>query len=425
MAHFGILCPPSHGHLNPCIVLGKELKNRMNSVTFFNVIDCKEKVENAGLNFSVIGEECYQKGAIHSLCSSLGQSSEYEILMNWNNFFLNLAQNTVEELKNIIIDSKVDILIIDQIDIIGGTIADYLNIPFITVCNALHTNAEPSVPPPFTSLAYDNSEFGKKFNKCVIGHVQQYFKPVRDFINTYRAKWSLPLFEGGQNPFYSSSLAQITQVPEILDFPRTELEPHFHYTAPFRDELEEDKIDFPYHLLDGRPIIYISLGTLVNHRKEIFNAIAEGCLKFDYQLIIVTTTQSVDNFLDLPGNPLLLQFVPQNKVLKMAKLLITHAGANTVLDAVLNAVPIIAIPISLDQPGCAERIKWHKIGEVIPIKLLSAEKVEEAVSKVLASSEYQKNINKMQAAIMHKNGTIEACDIIEEVAESVLELNSV
>jgi zeaxanthin glucosyltransferase len=419
MTHFGILCPPTQGHLNPNIILGKELKKRGNKITFLNVTDCKEKVEKAGLSFITVGSETFPKGSLDTLYTTLGQAPEHKMIVSWNEFYLKLAESTAPEIIETIRTLDIDMLIIDQIDILGGSIAEFLDIPFINVCNTLPTNFEKSIPSQFTNLQYDNSEFGLKVNEWTYSNIQNYFIPIRNFINEYRSNWGLPLFEGHNNQFYSSSLAQIAQIPKALDFPRKELEQCFHYTAPFRDDAAEEKSDFPYHLLDGRPIIYASLGTLVNHKNDIFKAIAEACYHFDYQLIMAVS-QSVDDFKNLPGNPLVMKFVPQNEILKITNLLITHAGVNTVLDAITNGVPMIAIPITFDQPGCAERVRWNKIGEVVPLKQVSAEKIKNAILKVTQTPEYRQNIKMMQSEILQIDGKEEACNIIEEIAESVL-----
>ena len=421
MAHFGILCPPSQGHINPSIILGKELRRRGHTITFLNIIDCKDKIESAGFNFETIGLGTFPKGSMDLLYAKLGQSSEHQMVLYWNEFCLKLAEITTQEIIETIQGMDVDILIVDQIDIIGGSIAEFLEIPFITICYGLLTFCEKSVPSPFTNLPYDNSEVGIKVNEWMLPYVQKSFEPMRTFINIHRSNWGLPPFEATHNPFYSSSLAQISQFPKALDFPREKLDKCFHYTGPFIDHAPEDDIDFPYHLLDGRPIIYTSLGTLVNQKKEMFSKIAEACKNFNYQLIMVTTTQPVDDFLDLPGNPLVLRYVPQNKILKLAKLIITHGGVNTLLDAIMNSVPIITIPITFDQPGCAERVRWHKIGEVIPLKQVSPEKISEAILKIIRNPEYLQNVKAMKASISQIDGTIEACNIIENVAESVLE----
>ena len=48
----------------------------------------------------------------------------------------------------------VDALLVDQTEPAGATIAEYWDLPFVTICNALALNREPSVPPPFMDWDY-------------------------------------------------------------------------------------------------------------------------------------------------------------------------------------------------------------------------------------------------------------------------------
>ena len=60
------------------------------------------------------------------------------------------------------------------------------------------------------------------------------------------------------------ALAQITQLPQCLDFPRSSFPSNFYYTGPFANRAARPHVDFPWDRLDGRPIIYASLGTTRN-----------------------------------------------------------------------------------------------------------------------------------------------------------------
>ena len=59
-------------------------------------------------------------------------------------------------------------------------------------------------------------------------------------------------------------LAQICQFPEGFDFPRRELPGCFHYVGPLHDAADRPQVPFPYDRLDGRPLVYASLGTIQN-----------------------------------------------------------------------------------------------------------------------------------------------------------------
>jgi zeaxanthin glucosyltransferase len=58
---------------------------------------------------------------------------------------------------------------------------------------------------------------------------------------------------------------------------------------------------------------------------------------------------------------------PQIELLKRAPLCITRAGLNTVLEALAQGVPIVAIPIGFDQPGVAARVAYHGVGEFVEV----------------------------------------------------------
>ena len=65
----------------------------------------------------------------------------------------------------------------------------------------------------------------------------------------------------------------------------------------------------------------------------------------------------------LPGSPLAVRYAPQEELLARAQLTLTHAGLNTVLDSLTHGVPMVAVPITYEQPAIARRVEWHGCGE--------------------------------------------------------------
>ena len=110
-------------------------------------------------------------------------------------------------------------------------------------------------------------------------------------------------------------------------------------------------VAFPWDHLDGRPLIYASLGTLQNGSEAIFRTITDACAGLGAQLLI-----SLGGGLDparlgkLAGDPLVVRVAPQLEILKRAALVITHAGLNTVLESLSEGVPLVAVPLGNDQP---------------------------------------------------------------------------
>ena len=179
------------------------------------------------------------------------------------------------------------------------------------------------------------------------------------------------------------------------------------------------EIDFPWEQLDGRPLIYASMGTTRNAQARVLHMIAEACRTIDAQLVVSLGGRFDQEKLGrLAGNPLVFNFVPQLEILKRASLVITHAGPNTVFETLMEGKPMVAIPIAHDQPAIAARIARLGTAEVLPIMHLSSEKIARAVEKTLKSPSYREAALKIQRTLRSLNGVQRAADIIEQSLDS-------
>ena len=98
--------------------------------------------------------------------------------------------------------------------------------------------------------------------------------PVFKVVNQQRRAWGLPTLKRSTDAL--SKLAQIAQLPEALEFDVPGKPAILHYTGPFVDARQRPAVEFPWERLDGRPLIYASLGTMQNGSEAIFRTIAEG-----------------------------------------------------------------------------------------------------------------------------------------------------
>jgi UDP:flavonoid glycosyltransferase YjiC (YdhE family) len=151
-------------------------------------------------------------------------------------------------------------------------------------------------------------------------------------------------------------------------------------------------ISFPFEKLTGQRLIYASLGTLQNRKWEIFQTIAEACLGNDAQIVISLGNPNIQDFaLDLPGSP---------------------------LAALSSGVPLVAIPITNEQPGIASRIARTGAGEVVPLKRLNVPRLRDAIRLVLAEDSYKQNALRLQNTIRQAGGVTRAADIIEQAVST-------
>lgn len=410
MTHFGLICLPGSGHLNPMTTLGYELKKRGHQVTLFGIPDAKSKTLAAGLEFCEVGSQQLPIGTMAEYSAQIGVRSGLAALRYNINFFTQEAKVLFEEMPKAIQAAQVEMLLVDQASPTGGTIAEYLDIPFITVCCCLMFNQESKIPPVISSWQYNPAGWAKLRNRLGNRVFNRFSKPARDVVIEYRQQWNLP-------PRYSSSkLAQICQQPAEFEFPRENLPSCFHFTGPYNNPISREPAPFPWEKLTGQPLIYASMGTVQNRLIRVFQTIAAACADLDAQLIIsLGGSAKPDALPKLVGSPLVVEYAPQLELLSKSALTITHAGLNTTLESLSNGVPMVAIPIANDQPAVAARIKWTGTGEAIPLNKLTTRKLQKAVKQVLTEDSYKKNALRLQMAIRQAGGVSRAADIIEQV----------
>ncbi len=366
MTHFGLICPASTGHLNTMIPLGKELQKRGHHVTFIGMLDAKPRILAAGLEFRAIGESEFPSGAIAQCLTDLGKLSGLAATKYTINLLKESAVVILRDAPTAIKQAGVEALLIDQVSPGGAAVAESLDIPFVTVCSAVAVNREESVPPHFTNWRYNPAWWARLRNQTGYELLKRMTKPVKEVIAEYRREWNLPIPSVSTDRF--SQLAQISQQPAELEFPRQHLPQWFHFTGPYHSPVGRDAVDFPYEKLTGQPLIYASLGTVQNRLQYVFRDIAQACEGLDVQFVMsLGGSLEPEALPKLPGEPLVVKYVPQLELLKKTTFMITHAGMNTTLECLTNGVPMVAIPIANDQPGIAARIAWAGAGEVVSL----------------------------------------------------------
>jgi MGT family glycosyltransferase len=164
------------------------------------------------------------------------------------------------------------------------------------------------------------------------------------------------------------------------------------------------------------PLIYASLGTLVNGLSHVYKAILQAVAKLpDVQLVLSVGKNINSNELGpIPLNTSVVTSAPQIELLKRATLCITHAGLNTALESLGQGVPMVAIPIAYDQPGVAARIAHHGVGEFVGVEEVTADRLSTLISKVLGDPGYRDKARYFQKVIAKTNGLDKAADALEQ-----------
>jgi len=391
--------------------LARSLEQRGHSLVLFGIADVEAKVRAAGIEFRQIGQQDFPLGTLLKLDQQLCEKKG-----------LNVFRFTVERVKNYtrmilrdapaaIQDSGVEVLLVDEADT-AGAVAEFLRLPYVSIaCFPPFVHSD-LIPPFVFGWKYSDGFLGRLRNRLGGMLLSRFAAPVLAVLNEQRKIWGLPILRHVSDML--SPLAQITQLPEALEFPVPNHPPQLHYTGPFVDPRVRQPVSFPWEKLDGRPLIYASMGTLQNRLDHVFRTIAEACDGLDAQLVIsLGGGIRPEDLGPLPGDPLVVGYAPQLELLGRASAVITHAGLNTTLEALSEGVPLVAIPLGNDQPGVAARIACRNAGVVVPLKKLSVNRLRRAVQAVLTDAKYKSAAKNLQDAIRSADGLRTAIDLIE------------
>ena len=175
----------------------------------------------------------------------------------------------------------------------------------------------------------------------------------------------------------------------VLDYPRLQGETFVNIGGMQLkrklDALPEDIKTF----MDNSPngIILFAMGFIFNpvnipsfFIQKIFNVFS----KLDQNVILKF---SPNNSFVIPNNVMTKNFLPQQEILAHTntKLFFTHCGMHGVIEAIAYKVPMVGMPIFLDQVDVATRISQRDIGLIIH-KDSSEDEIYNAIQIVLNNS---------------------------------------
>ncbi|HEX8402396.1 MAG TPA: nucleotide disphospho-sugar-binding domain-containing protein [Allosphingosinicella sp.] len=390
-------------------VLGRELIGRGHRVTFFGFPDMAPRLP-PGCAFQAVGERDQPLGSLEPYLqrlSRLGGPLSY-----WT-FIHDLAGFTdviCRDLPGILNRLAPDALIIDQTDAASSLVATALGVPFVNVANALPLNLEPAVPPPVLPWPYDPSSKGLRRNRGGYRVARLVERPITRVIRRHARRFGRPEIRFADDTW--SQRLQITQCVRGLDFPRVRLPATFHYVGPFREADASLDFDLP---ADGKPVIFCSLGTLQGSRAKLFQAVAGAAADLDVTLVIAHGGLLPESEIArLPGRPIVRSYVPQRALLSSCALAVTHAGFNTVIDALSFGVPMVALPIAFEQPATGARLERAGAAVVVHRRRTQA-RIGEALRAVLTGRTYRANAGRLAAEIAGAGGVKRAACLVEQI----------
>jgi zeaxanthin glucosyltransferase len=399
----GFICVNLPGHLNPMTALARQLQGRNHEVVFLysseaNGLPCVLGDIRDPINES--RPEVSKLQGDDALAFSVGLMVQRSAAM-------------FESMPAMLEATGVDALIIDEIHFYAELAAMKLGIPYIHVAAALHCDYSGYTPLSIYGDPHETTPEAIVRNRKGVVKFAKMLSNDRVKAYARDAGFEIDWEDPG---FAYSKIACLTQTPREFDFENPRWPSQFHHTGPFHDGKGREEVKFPWERLTGEPLIYASMGTILNGQPEVFRTIAAAVAKHKGMQLVLSIGEQLEpeQIGPVPANAIIVKRAPQLELLKLASVCITHSGLNTVLESLAQGVPQVAIPVTFDQPGIAARITHHRTGVVTSLDKLTAPHLSSLLDEVLNEATYRDNARRMQKAIVKANGLSVAADLIEQ-----------
>lgn len=376
---------PATGHVNPTLPLLRALVQRGDRVIFFDTRAFENKVRATGAEFRAIdlGYDFVPRPDVLAPFKAAA-------------LILEQAARVIPQCLDETRALRPDLILYDSMCPWGSHIAQLLKMPAVTFASIMYAGLENFLAwPRHTKLtggmlrhpfyvAYGMA----KYQARALQLWQKYRVHSPTFMNFFGNPGAMTLlatsryFQLGGEKFGASF-----KFIGPLIAPRSDAEP------------------LPPAWFNHEPLVYISLGTLFNHRADFFRTCVDAFRDAPYRVLIALGNRvQVDELGPLPAHILARAYVPQLDVLPRASVFITHAGMNSVSEAAWFGVPMVLAPQAGDQDFIAYQTARLGAGAPIDSYRVTPPELRAQTEQVMREPRYRAGSQKIGASFRAAGG---------------------
>jgi hypothetical protein len=168
--------------------------------------------------------------------------------------------------------------------------------------------------------------------------------------------------------------------------------------------------------LRGRPIVYVTLGTVYNQNLDVFRALLDGLRDEPLNLVVTVGRQTDPAMLGpQPSNVHVRQYIPQEQLLPHCAAVVTHGGAGSTLGALAFGLPLLIVPQGADQFSNAERVVAAGAAVQLMPHRLTADSAREAVRILLHDATFRQAAQRIKNEVDAMPDPGEAVETLEQL----------
>ena len=334
-------CIPAHGHTNPTIEFARELVRRGHDIRYYAFEAFRQRIESTGATF--IPCDTYLPPLTEADMKRLKKVSTTEMSLQSFRTTANMDGMLSEEIQRF----RPDLIVSDSACFWGKLTAMKHRLPLLCSTTTFAFNRYSSKymrqsPGELADMLLGLPRMNREAKKLAeLGYpVKSALEIVQNDNDTDTVVYTSPHFQPCSETFDAA---------------------HYRFVGPcVRDVAPEPKDD-------SCPLVYISLGTVINDRPDFYRTCV-AALKDAPVKVLIACGHDFDpgRLAPLPENIRIEPSVDQMAVLARTRLFITHCGMNSASEGLYMGVPELLYPQTGEQRAVAGRVEEMGAGRMLP-----------------------------------------------------------
>jgi UDP:flavonoid glycosyltransferase YjiC (YdhE family) len=380
------------GHSFPAIALARELRRRGHEVLVETWEHWRDAVEGEGLGFTAAQE--YTVYPPPGPDTPDGQT----------------AAAAARALARLMDGYRPDLVMSDILTLAPTLAAEVAGVPHATLIPHVYPVQRVGMPMYSIGMRPPRTALGRLGWRATGPLLAMGLRRGRNELNEIRARLGLgPLdrFHGG----ISELLAVVGTFPQ-LEYSR-EWPGHVRVTGPLFFELAAEEVEIPEG--DG-PLVVVAPSTSQDPECELVRVALEALADEPVRVLATTNRHRPEVPIEVPGNAVLVDWMPYTQVMPAAGVVICHGGHGTVARALSFGAPLLVCPAVGDMAENAARVAWSGTGLSLPRRLLSRRGIRLATRRLLGEERFRDTAGEVAAWSAEHDGAATAADLVEEAA---------
>ncbi|WP_440695848.1 glycosyltransferase [Clavibacter nebraskensis] len=416
MSTYLLCAPPIYGHLAPLVAVGRGLAARGHDITVLTGAKHRDLVVGCGLRFAPLPADVdFDDAHLDELLASASAARGVAVIREGMiAMFVRVIPGQHRALRALLDDGRFDAVLAEGA---FTGLVPYLALPPAGRLPVLGIGTTPVVlasvdAAPFgAALPPGRGPLGRLRNRALALAVRPGLtRPLRRAVDAVLAEIGAPASRADAFDYAYRCFDALYQLSVAdLEYPRRELPATVRFVGPLREAAdgacEVALPDWWPDLVDGRPVVHVTQGTIDN--ADLGRLIAPTLRALAHEDVLVVATTGGRPVADvaralggpLPANARVAEYIPYDLLLPRIDAVVTNGGFGGVQRAIAHGLPLVVAGSTEDKPEVAARVAWAGCGRDLRTGTPRPDAIRRAVREVLTTPSYRLRSRELATAI--------------------------